>query len=476
MTASHSKTDLRDELQRVFDAQRQYAPEMALTTADQRIERIRRIQTWVTSHEADIEQAMYADFRKPAAEVIIGELLALHSEIKHTIRQLKKWMQPQQVPTPLVLTGTKSYIRYEPKGNVLILAPWNYPFILTIKPLVSAIAAGNVAIAKPSELTPHTSGLIKRMITELFPDKEVAIFEGDANVAQALLELPFNHIFFTGSPAVGRLVMTAAAKHLASVTLELGGKSPAIVDASATIQSAAAQLAWGKFINNGQTCIAPDYLLVHESVKQPFMQAFRDRLTAMYNPNGQSVATSEHYARIVNSRHFERIHALLDDAVAKGATVAFGGTTDASQNFIEPTVLEGVTDKMSVMQEEIFGPVLPVLTFSTLDDAIRIINQREKPLALYIQSRNRQSTQYILDRTSAGNTVVNDTMIHFGNVELPFGGVNNSGLGKSNGFFSFQEFSNQRGIMHRDFGVTKFLYPPYSEKAKKLVKFILKYL
>jgi aldehyde dehydrogenase (NAD+) len=472
MIAIQPKTDI----QTAFDLQRRHAPHMALTTANERIERIRRMQSWISSHEADIQRVMFDDFRKPSAEVMLGELMALYAEIKFTVGNLKRWMKPQSLPTPLALIGTKSHIVHEPKGNILIISPWNYPFVLAIRPLVSAIAAGNVAILKPSELTPHTSGLISRMITELFPAEEVAVFEGDADVAKSLLELPFNHIFFTGSPAVGRVVMTAAAKHLASVTLELGGKSPAIVDESANVRQAAQQLAWGKCLNNGQTCIAPDYLLVHASIKEPFMQAFRETLTAMYSPDGKPVAASDSYARIVNNRHFDRIRALLDDALTKGATITLGGQTDADQNFIEPTVLEGVTDDMRVMQDEIFGPVLPVLTYTDLDDALRIINQHEKPLALYIHSRNRKTTQYILDRTSAGDTVVNDTLLQFGNVELPFGGVNNSGIGKSNGYFSFQEFSNQRGVMHRDFGTMKFIYPPYTDKVKKLINFIVKYV
>ncbi len=472
MTAIQPKTDI----QLTFDRQRRHAPHMALTTASQRIERIQRIHTWVTSHEADIQRAMFDDFRKPSAEVMLGELMALYAEIKFTTGQLKRWMKPQSLPTPLALIGTKSHIVHEPKGNILIISPWNYPFVLAIRPLVSAIAAGNVAILKPSELTPNTSGLISRMITDLFPADEVAVFEGDANVSTSLLELPFNHIFFTGSPAVGRVVMTAAAKHLASVTLELGGKSPAIVDESANVKQAAQQLAWGKYLNNGQTCIAPDYLLVHASIKEPFMQAFRDTLTTMYSPDGQPVAASDSYARIVNSRHFDRIRGLLDDALTKGAIITLGGQTDADQNFIEPTVLEGVTDDMQVMQDEIFGPILPILTYTNLDDALRIINQREKPLALYIHSRNLKTTQYILDRTSAGDTVVNDTLLQFGNVELPFGGVNNSGIGKSNGYFSFQEFSNQRGVMQRDFGTMKFIYPPYTDRVKKLINFIVKHV
>ncbi|QMW05112.1 aldehyde dehydrogenase family protein [Spirosoma foliorum] len=472
MISVQHKTDF----QAAFAAQRRYAPHMALTTINERLARIQKLQTWLVTHESAIQQALYDDLRKPAAEAMLTDLMSLYGEIKHTIRHLKQWMKPKSLPTTLPLIGTSSYIRYEPKGNVLIISPWNYPIALTLRPLVSAIAAGNVAILKPSELTPHTSALLKRMITELFPPEEVIVFEGDADVSQALLELPFNHIFFTGSPAIGRVVMTAAAKHLASVTLELGGKSPAIVDESANIQQAAAQLAWAKCINCGQTCIAPDYILIHQSVKQSFMDALRERLKAMYSPDGQPVETSDSYARIINNRHFGRLRDLVDDAVTKGAKVVLGGKMNPDQNFIEPTVLENVTDAMQVMQDEIFGPILPVLTYSTLDEALRIVNQREKPLALYIHSHNRQHTNYILDHTSAGDTVVNETMLQFINAELPFGGINNSGVGKSNGFFSFQEFSNQRGVMKRDFGTMKFIYPPYTDTVKKLIQYILKFL
>ncbi|WP_288428289.1 aldehyde dehydrogenase family protein [uncultured Spirosoma sp.] len=475
MLTTPTSTDYLESFTAAYDAQRRNAPRMALTTAAERIERIRRIQRWVVAHESDIKQAMYADFRKPSAEVMLGELMALNAEIRHTVSNLKRWMKPQRVPTPLSMIGTTSRIHHEPKGNVLIIAPWNYPFVLSMRPLVSALAAGNVVVIKPSELTPHTAALISGMIAELFPPDEVTVFEGDAAVSTALLDLPFNHIFFTGSPAVGRIVMTAAAKHLASVTLELGGKSPAIVDESADLQQAAGQLVWGKCLNNGQTCIAPDYLLVHASVKASLMDAMKKTLDRMYSPDGQPVAASDSYARIVNRSHFRRIKNLIEDALTKGATITLGGQTNEADNFIEPTFLENVTDDMRIMQDEIFGPVLPVLTYRTLDDALRIVNQREKPLALYIHSRNRQHTQYIIDRTSAGDTVVNDVLLHFGHVELPFGGVNNSGLGKSNGFFSFQEFSNQRGILKRQFGTLKFLYPPYTDRVKKAVDFLVRH-
>ena len=476
MNTTLPETDLDSNLRAVFITQRKYAPQMALTTANQRIERIRRVQAWMLSHQADLEKAMYDDFRKPTAEVGLGELMSVNAEIKHIIKNLKRWMRPQQLPTPLSLVGTRSSIRHEPKGNVLIFSAWNYPFSLIMKPLVSAIAAGNVCILKPSEMAPHTARFMSRMIRELFPTEEVAVFEGDATVSQALLELPFNHVFFTGSPAVGKVVMAAAAKHLASVTLELGGKSPSIVDETANLKTAAEQIAWGKYLNNGQTCIAPDYVLVHQSIKEPFLAEFRQVVKRMYNAENQGVESSDSYARIVNNRHFQRVRSLVDDAVEQGARVTMGGRMNTDQNFIEPTVVEGVTNDMRIMQEEIFGPVLPVVTFSSPDEALAVINGKEKPLALYIHSRSRRNIDYLMERTSAGDTIINDVMLQFGNVELPFGGVNNSGIGKSNGFFSFQELSNQRGVMERSFGTMKFLYPPYTDRVKKLINFVIKYL
>jgi aldehyde dehydrogenase (NAD+) len=460
----------------VFARQRAHAPMMALTTADERMARIRRLRDWITTHEADITQAMYADSRKPAAEVVLTELFGLSGEINYALKNLRRWMRPQRVPTPLGMIGTSGKIVQEPKGNVLIISPWNYPFVLTVKPLVSAIAAGNVVIVKPSELTPHVSALLGRLVQEVFPMEEVALFEGDASVAQGLLALPFNHIFFTGSPAIGKVVMAAAAKHLTSVTLELGGKSPAIIDETADITATAELLAWGKGVNNGQTCVAPDYALVHESVKDRFVDAFRSATNKMYNADGQGIEQSDSYARIVNRRHFERVKGLLDDAVSQGATVSVGGKSNAEDNFIEPTLVEQVTDSMRIMQEEIFGPLLPVLPYRDRDEVLQIVNSREKPLALYIHSRHRANIDYWLARTSAGDTLINEVMFQFSNVELPFGGINNSGLGKSNGYFSFQDFSNQRGVMERTLGTMSMVYPPYTSQKAKLINFFQKYI
>lgn len=463
------------DIQRIFKIQRDNASAIALSTAKERVEKLKKIQVYVLAQVAEIQQAMYDDFRKPSAEVMLGEVYSITTEIKFACKNLKRWMQPQRLDTPLGLIGTSSYIKHEPKGNVLIISPWNYPLGLAIKPLISAIAAGNVSILKPSEMTPNTSRFIKKMIGDLFPENEIAVIEGDATIATELLTLPFNHIFFTGSPAVGKVIMRAAAEHLASVTLELGGKSPNIIDETADIKKVAEKTAWSKCLNNGQTCIAADYVMIHESKKEAFVNAYRDAIQQMYNTTGQGIENSDSYSRIINHRHFGRIKNYLDDAVAKGAKIEVGGHTIADQNFIEPTLLTNVNDEMKVMQDEIFGPVLPVLTYRTKEEVINYVNSKEKPLALYIHSKNNQNIDYFLNHTSAGDTVVNDLMLQFSNPELPFGGVNNSGIGKSNGFFGFQEMSNLRGVTKRQFGTMNFIYPPYTDNVKKLIDLLVKY-
>ncbi|MCA0230462.1 MAG: aldehyde dehydrogenase family protein [Bacteroidetes bacterium] len=463
------------DCKRIFEKQRRKAAYVALTDANERKAKLQKIQAYLMENQAEVEKVMYDDFRKPASEVLLGEVYSITSEIKFACKNLKRWIAPQRLSTPMGMIGTVSYIKHEPKGNVLIISPWNYPLSLAIKPLVSAIAAGNVAIIKPSEMTPNTSGFIKKMIGELFDENEVAVVEGDATVATELLKLPFNHIFFTGAPSIGKVVMRAAAEHLASVTLELGGKSPNIIDETADIQKAAEMTAWSKCLNNGQTCIAADYVMIHESKKDAFVNAYRDVVKKMYASDGTKVETSDSYARIVNQRHFQRIKGYLNDAVERGAKIEVGGATIADQNFIEPTLLTHVNDSMKVMQEEIFGPVLPVLTYRDKEEVIGYVNSKEKPLALYIHSNSQRSIDYFLNNTTAGDTVINDMMLQFSNSEVPFGGVNNSGIGKSNGFFGFQEMSNLRGVTKRQFGTMKFIYPPYTDKVKKLIELFIKY-
>ncbi len=467
-----AESTLTRDLQRVFDAQRKNAVNVALTNADERAEKLKVLLDYLMAHLPDVEKAMYDDFRKPAVEVLLGEVYTITSEIKFARKNLKNWMKPQRVPTPLGMIGTSNYIKHEPKGNVLIISPWNYPLALAIKPLISAIAAGNVAMLKPSELTPHTSRFLKKMINDLFAEEEVAVFEGDVEVATELLKLPFNHIFFTGAPTIGKIVMRAAADHLASVTLELGGKSPNIIDETADIQKAAEMTAWSKGLNNGQTCIAVDYVMIHASKIDEFITSYRAALQKMYSEGAEK---SDSYARIVNNRHFNRLKGYLDDAIDKGASVVVGGKTLSEQNYVEPTLLTNVSDEMKIMQDEIFGPLLPVLTYQNKEEVIAYVNGKEKPLALYIHSTDSKNIDYFLNNTTAGDTVINDVMIQFGNAELPFGGVNNSGIGKSNGYFGFQEFSNLRGVSKRQFGTMKFLYPPYTANVRKIIDLFVKY-
>lgn len=456
----------------IFKAQKANTQHLANTSSRERKAKLQKILDWTLSHEEEIGQALYKDFKKNPAETNLGEIFGVVGEIKHLMKHLHSWMKPQSVPTPLNMIGTSAHIRFEPKGVCLVISPWNYPFNLSLKPLVQAIAAGNTVMLKPSEMTPHTSALIKKMLSELFDANEVAVFEGDATVSQLLLNQPFNHIFFTGSPNVGKIVMSAAAKNLTSVTLELGGKSPCIIDETANIKKSAEKIAWGKFINNGQTCIAPDYALVHKTVENEFIIEMNKAIKAMY---GEDIKASNDYCRLVNNHHFNRLNGLLQESVEKGAIVSGGGQTDGSENYVAPTLLSNVNDSMKIMNEEIFGPILPIVSYSTNQEAITHIKNREKPLAMYINSRKESNIKYFMENSSAGGTVINDCMIHYGNTEIPFGGVNNSGIGKSGGIWGFTEFSNQRAVMRQKFGTFKIIYPPYTPAVAKLIRFFVKY-
>jgi aldehyde dehydrogenase (NAD+) len=458
---------------RVFKAQKGNAQNIANSNAKERKAKLRKILDWTLSHEAEIGNALFADFKKNPAETNLGEVLGVVGEIKHLMKHLNSWMKPQSVPTPLNMIGSSAHVRFESKGVCLIISPWNYPFNLSIKPLVQAIAAGNTVMVKPSEMTPNTSALIKKMLSELFEENEIAVIEGDASVSTMLLEQPFNHIFFTGSPAVGKIVMSAAAKNLTSVTLELGGKSPCVVDETANIKKTAEKIAWGKYINNGQTCIAPDYVLVHQSIENELVTALKSSIEAMY---GNDAKTSEDYCRVVNNRHFNRLNNLLNEAVEKGATVRAGGQTDGTENYIAPTLLTDVNDSMKIMQDEIFGPILPIITYNSNEEAVEYIKSKEKPLAMYINSSKEKNIQYFMNNSSAGGTVINDSIIHYGHTEIPFGGVNNSGIGKSGGIWGFTEFSNQRAVLRQKFGTFKMIYPPYTPFVSKLIRFFVKYL
>ncbi len=460
----------------LYEKQRTYAPEVALSTFRQRRDKLKRMLTYLLLHVEEIEKATYRDFRKPSAEAQLSEVISLTTELRYHIRHLRRWMEPHRVSTPVLAAGTGSYIQFEPKGTTLIIGPWNYPVSLVLKPLIAAVSAGCVAMIKPSEHTPHAAAFVKKLVSNVFTPEEVVVIEGGKDVAASLLELPFNHVFFTGSTETGKIVMKAAAAHLASVSLELGGKSPAIVDASADIPETARQLVWAKFFNNGQTCIAPDYVMVHRQVHEALLKELKENIRKMYDADGRGTRFSESYARIVNEHHFGRVKGLLEEALSEGAVVIAGGEVVDEELFIAPTVLTGVSPAMALMQEEIFGPLLPVMPFDTLKEAAGFVNTLEKPLAVYIHSRNRKNTDYLLQHTSSGNALVNEVLLQFMHAEIPFGGVNHSGLGRANGFYGFQEFSNAKGVIKRRFGTMRFLYPPYSGKTLKFLRWIRRYV
>ena len=462
------------EVRRVFEKQFDTAIRLRRSSADERIAKIKKLKAAVLAHTEALQQAMHKDFQKPAVEVDLTEILPVIAEANDAIRKVKKWMKPSGVWPTILTGGLKSYIQYEPRGRCLIIAPWNYPVNLCFVPLVSAIAAGNTAILKPSEMTPHTSAVLVKIVKETFSEDEVAIFEGDASTSTALLALPFDHIFFTGSPAVGKIVMTAAAKHLTSVTLELGGKSPTIIDETADIDLAARNILWGKFTNGGQTCIAPDYIYVHDSVREAFLQKAAEVLKSAYGSSDAEQARSPCLTHIVNQRHTQRVAAMLDDARGKGARVVAGGGVNVEDQWVAPTLLADVPKDARVLQEEIFGPLLPVLGYRSLQTVIDEINAQPKPLALYVWSRNSSNIDKVMKETSSGGACINHTVVHYLHGNLPFGGVNNSGIGSAHGHFGFKAFSHERAVVRTRFMVAKMFFPPYSNFMKKMVQLLTK--
>ena len=455
----------------VFDVQQATALRWRESTARERIGRIEKLRDAMLAHRAAFHLAFAQDYRKPEAEVEVSEFLPVMDEIHQAIGSLRRWMKPKRVWPTKTMLGTRAHVQYQPRGRVLIIAPWNYPLSLCFGPLVSALAAGNTAIIKPSEMTPAVSALMGRILAEVFPADEVALFEGSLPTAQALLELPFDHIFFTGSPAVGKVVMAAAAKHLASVTLELGGKSPVIVDASANVQMAAETLMWGKFLNNGQTCVAPDTAYVHASVKQAFVDACRSVLQQRYGAGAAAQKASADLTRVVNQRHTQRVAHLLNDAVERGAKVLAGGDIDTAQCYIAPTLLERVPQGAAILSEEIFGPLLPIVEYTDLDQVIHDINRQPKPLALYLWSTDRRAIKRVLSQTSSGGACVNHCVAHFAHGNLPFGGVNNSGIGNAHGEYGFKAFSHERAVLRGSWlHLVKLFFPPYTQGRNKLIR------
>lgn len=431
-----------------------------------RFDALNRLKKAIKTKEQELMEALKEDLNKSEFDSFITEIGIILEEIRFTMKNLKNWAKPRRVKSTLTGIGSKSYIYPEPYGVALILSPWNYPFQLAIAPLIGAIAAGNCAILKPSELTPKTSALMAKIISENFPKEYVTVIEGGVETSTALLKEKFDYIFFTGSVPVGKVIMEAASKHLTPVTLELGGKSPCIVHKDANLKLAAKRIAWGKFINAGQTCVAPDYLYIHSQVKNEFLKLLKESITELY---GVNVIQNGNFTRIVSDKHFKRLTSFLKN----GATY-YGGSQDINKLMIEPTVLVDINWEDEVMLDEIFGPILPVIEYSDLSSMINQINNKPKPLALYIFSESTKVQKYILDTVSFGGGCINDTVFHLSSPYLPFGGVGESGIGAYHGKGSFDVFSHEKSILKQ---TTMFDLPfryPNTKNALKKIKLFIK--
>ena len=450
-----------DKLTALFQKQKVFKK----PSVQERIRILQDLKTKIKQHEKDILQALAHDLHKSEQEAYTTEIGMVYEEINHTVKHLHKWGKPSRVKTPLTHIGSKSMIIKEPYGSVLIIAPWNYPFQLALSPLVGAISAGNAVTLKPSELTPHVSNVIGTIVESVFQEDLAAVVEGGVDVSTELLKLPFDYIFFTGSVAVGKVVMEAAAKHLTPVTLELGGKSPCIVMPDADIKLAAKRITFGKFTNAGQTCIAPDYLLVHESIKEDLL---REMTTCIRDFYGDQPETNPHFGKNVSQRHFDRLSQFLSNG-----TMVTGGQRNEQELKIAPTILDHITWEDPVMQEEIFGPILPVISFDSLQEAADMIKARPKPLALYLFTTNKETEAYILDNLSFGGGCINDTLMHVATPYLPFGGVGESGIGRYHGKESFFTFTHEKSVLRQtnrfDFS---FRYP----NAKNGLDIVRKFL
>ncbi len=458
----------------IFQGLKNKAPQLALTTAKERATKIQRLIDATLAAREEIFAAAHEELGLCETDVI-GQFMIVKVEGESVIRNLSSWMTPKHVKNAMMTMGKACYVHYEPKGVILHLATWNAPIAIGLMPPIGMIAAGNAVLLKPSELAPRSAAVVEKIVRSAMPADEFAVMQGGAEVAQELLRQPFDHICYVGGQNVGRIVMKAAADNFATVTLEMGGKSPVVVDATANIEDAAKKIAWGRLSNAGQVCVAPDYAVVHASVRDKFVAEYARAATAMFGAHG-GFGNSKEYPRIINQAHFARISGLIDDAVAKGATIAFGGQSDVARRFIAPTVLIDVTEDMEVMKSEIFGPILPVTTYKAKEDAIAIIRRRPKPLALYVYSRDSAMRDYVLRHTSSGSTVFNHNMIQSGtNPNLPFGGANHSGMGRLGGHAGFLEFSNARSVIeeHPDAGDPLMSYPPYDRKHEKMMAGLL---
>lgn len=466
---------MSDFLKNLFDLQGENRWAVARTSAKERIEKLLKLRKAIVKRQQEFYDAVWADFHKPKTEAWLCEVYPTLQEIDYAVNHLPDWMDDKDGSWSFLFPLNHSRSHFEPKGRVLIMAPWNYPFLLFISPIVAAIAAGNVVIAKPSHKTPEVAAFLESLIKEVFPQNEVAVVLGaGAELGDQLLTLPFDHVFFTGSPKVGAHVAECAAKIHAGITLELGGKSPVIVLDDVQIKDAAKKIAWGKCLNAGQTCIAPDYLLCPSKLVQPLAEAIAQEICKMYGDTEEACRNCEDFVHIVESRAVERHQALINDAIAKGATTVIGGTfaeTDMQNRYTPATVLTGVTPDMEIMKSEIFGPILPIIAYDSLDEAIQFVQARPKPLALYIFGKSENRINEVIARTTSGSTCVNHCILQIENLSVPFGGVGMSGTGNYHGFYGFKTFSHERNIMEQGaFDAMNFLYPPYHKENEKSLR------
>lgn len=431
----------------------------------ERISKLKKLGETIIKYRDEIYQALHLDLRRNPQETEIIEIYPLLAEINYSTKHLNAWMNPKKVSNPLSFFGSKAYIISEPKGTVLIIAPWNYPFLLALHPVISALAAGNAILLKPSELAPATSEIIHKILNDIFSKNELLVIQGGKETSEKLLELPFDHIFFTGSTHIGKIIMKAASQHLSSVTLELGGKSPVIVDESIDIEECAEKIIWGKCINAGQTCVAPDYLFLPDNMLEPFIKHSKHALNKFYSNSFQN---NSDYPKIINRNHFLRLKDIYEKTISAGARLEIGGEFFENENVISPTLLSKVIPQHPIMSDEIFGPLLPVMTYNSVDEVLLHIQNNSKPLALYIFSNNSHQIENILSQTTSGGACVNDVLIHLGHHEIPFGGVGYSGMGNYHGHFGFKTFSHERALLKSTpFNFTKIISPPYLSKRLK---------
>ncbi|MBB5232624.1 aldehyde dehydrogenase family protein [Deinococcus budaensis] len=458
------------DLRALFEAQQAHRLRMAQTGAAERQAVLRRLRAGLQRHRARLAGALALDLGKSRAEAEITELHPVVAELNHALTHLPRWMRPRTVPTPATLLGSRSRVVPEARGVTLILSPWNYPVNLALVPLIASLAAGNTVILKPSEKAPATARALQELLEEVFEPRLVAVVEGGADVAAALTALPFDHIFFTGSGEVGRRVMAAAAPNLTPVTLELGGKSPAIVEASADLTLAAERVGWGKFLNAGQTCVAPDYVLVPHEQHDPFVERLVGVVARRFSDPGA-------FGRMVDARSVERLERLTRQSVAAGARVVLGGDFDPARRFVSPTLVTGVTPDMPLMREELFGPVLPVLRYGELEDALALVRRLDTPLALYVFTRDPAQAERVRAGTRSGGLMVNGTVVHLSNPHLPFGGSGPSGMGNYHGESGFRTFSHERAVMQEAaLSPTRLGYPPYGRPGPRLSAWLLRQL